>query len=105
MLSVFLGGMLRPDIIHKTDDEITAIVARELQHMLFIPHWNPDLIRIFRYTHAIVQYTKHMEQVFASIDEIEHTHTNLIIAGSVRNGIGMADRVLQAWNIAQRLSI
>ncbi|HON53510.1 MAG TPA: protoporphyrinogen oxidase, partial [Bacteroidales bacterium] len=59
MLSVFLGGMLRPDIIHKTDDEITAIVARELQHMLSIPQWNPDLVRIFRYTHASTIYKTH----------------------------------------------
>lgn len=101
MLSVFLGGMLRTDIISKTDEEIQTIVARELQTMLAIPDWNPDIFKIFRYPHAIAQYTVHMEQVLTTIQSIEQANPNLIIAGSIRNGIGMADRVLQASNIAQ----
>ena len=101
MLSVFLGGMLRTDIISKNDEEIQTIVAHELQTMLAIPDWNPDIFKIFRYPHAIAQYTVHMEQVLTTIQSIEQANSNLIIAGSIRNGIGMADRVLQAWNIAQ----
>lgn len=101
LLSVFLGGMLRPDIIEKSDEEIQIIVASELQSMLSISEWNPDVFKIFRYTHAIAQYTKHMDKVVTCIDEIEQTNKNLIIGGSIHNGIGMADRVKQAWDIVE----
>lgn len=103
LLSVFLGGMLRPNIIAKTDEEILSLVQGELQTMLQIPDWNPNLFKIFRYPHAIVQYTQHMEQVQATIQTIEQSHAKLYIAGSIRNGIGMADRVKQAFDIAGRI--
>ena len=44
-----------------------------------------------------------VESVFAAITRIEQNYKGLIIGGNLRNGIGMADRIKQAVNIAMQL--
>ena len=103
MLSVFMGGRLHMSIMQKTDDEIKEIIQKEVMELLKISDWNPDIFKIFRYERAITQYTAHIKQVLETINEIENNNKNLIIAGSLKNGIGMADRVKQAYDIAHQI--
>ena len=44
-----------------------------------------------------------MEKVNHTILKIEDSNPNLIIGGSICNGIGMADRVKQSYNIALKI--
>jgi protoporphyrinogen/coproporphyrinogen III oxidase len=39
----------------------------------------------------------------ATIQKIQHTYPGLIIAGGIRDGIGMADRMKQAKTIADEI--
>ena len=55
LLSVFMGGIKRPDIIEKSDEELKEIVLREISSTLG-EQKTPDLLHIFRYQHAIAQY-------------------------------------------------
>ena len=99
MLSVFLGGIKRPDIIEKDDREIRIAVLKEIKETLFCTKY-PELIRINRYMHAIPQYEKDSEARLASINKIQEDNPGLILAGNIRDGIGMADRVKQGKTIA-----
>ena len=95
LLSVFLGGVKNPGILKKPDHEIKAIVLREIKETLS-DNSQPDLFRIFRYTNAIPQYEKSTGVRLESIQRIQHQYPGLILAGNIRDGIGMADRVKQA---------
>jgi oxygen-dependent protoporphyrinogen oxidase len=99
LLSVFLGGTRNRELIRKSDDEITAIALGEIRKTLGADG-EPDLLKIFRYEKAIPQYEATTGERLECIRELEGRYPGLIIAGNVRDGIGMADRVKQARHIA-----
>jgi len=103
-LSVFLGGIRKPEMLDLSDNEIVEIVKKEVSEMLGLNSFEPDLLKISRYQHAIPQYGKESEEKLKSISEIEHSSPGLILAGNIRDGIGMADRIRQARRIAMMLS-
>lgn len=102
MLSVFLGGMRRQELINLTDKEITDLVLSELK-ITMKTDAQPGLLRIFRYQHAIAQYDIKSEDRKNTITAIENKYPGLVLAGSIRDGIGMSDRVKQARTIADSL--
>jgi len=102
LLSVFMGGMKRKELLELTDEALTKVILEELKITMQVDS-KPDLLRINRYKHAIAQYDIKSEQRFEAIAEIEKKFKGLILAGSIRDGIGMADRVKQAFGIAQKL--
>lgn len=102
LLSIFLGGVKKPDFINKPDSEIISITLKEIGDTL-LNHDHPDLLRIYRYAHAIPQYYKSTETRLESINKIEEKYPGLILAGNIRDGIGMADRVRQARCISDML--
>ncbi len=100
VLSVFIGGTKKSEMIHKSDDDIKNIVLKEVKETLYSDE-APDLIRIFKYEKAIPQYDITSKERLASIDKIEEEFSGLYIAGNIRDGIGMADRVQQARNLSK----
>lgn len=104
LLSVFLGGMRRPEQIEMSDEELKEMLSKELTPMMGLDSFSPDMIRIFRYQHAIAQYGADSKERFESIENIQQSYPGLIIAGSIRDGIGMADRIKQARTIADSIA-
>ncbi len=103
LLSVFLGGVRHPEIVQLDDSIIKAMVMDELKCMMLIPDEEPDLFKIFRYTNAIPQYGISTGDRLSTIGKIEGQFPGLILAGNLRDGIGMADRIKQGVNIAKQL--
>ena len=103
LLSVFLGGVKKPEMISKTDNEIETIVLREVRAVMSELNL-PDLIKIHRYLHAIPQYEVSTGERLEQIRSIQNQYKGLILAGNIRDGIGMADRVKQAMQIAEFLT-
>ena len=99
VLSVFLGGIKKPELFNATDDDITSIVQSEIKETLECTT-RPDLLKIFRYQKAIPQYEKTTGDRLEAIDKIQKMYPGLILAGNIRDGIGIADRIKQAWHIA-----
>jgi oxygen-dependent protoporphyrinogen oxidase len=62
------------------------------------------MIEIMRYEHAIPQYGAESKNRFETIERVEKNYPGIIIAGNLRDGIGMADRIKQAWDIAETIS-
>lgn len=102
LLSVFMGGMKRPDIIEKSENEIISMAEKALSEMMQATS-KPDLIKVFRYDKAIPQYEKNSGLRFSAIREVEKNYPGLVLAGNVRDGIGMSDRVKQAKTVAEQI--
>lgn len=105
LLSVFLGGTKRPGYIDLSDDEIKKIVFEEVSEMFKLSTPQPDICRIFRYQKAIPQYGKTSEKRLEAISGLQDKYPGLILAGGIRDGIGMADRIKQACLIASEISV
>ena len=104
LLSVFMGGTKRPDIARMDNDEIEALVRKDMPRMMSTRSFNPDMIRIHRYPKAIPQYTETSAQRFEMIEKLQQKYPGLTLAGNIRDGIGMADRVKQGRTIAEELA-
>jgi oxygen-dependent protoporphyrinogen oxidase len=101
LLSYFIGGMQHPDLFNKSNEEIETMVTETLHTMLKLPAGTtPELIRIFRHEHAIPQYELSSGTRFDTIDRLQKQYSGLILAGNIRGGIGMADRIRQATEVA-----
>jgi protoporphyrinogen/coproporphyrinogen III oxidase len=104
LMSVFLGGIRRQEISDLNDDEIYTVVKEELTEMLRPESFAPDLFKVFRYNHAIPQYSFESEEKLKAIEDVENLYPGLILSGNIRDGIGIADRINQGKTIASQLN-
>lgn len=100
----FMGGVRHPDYVEKTDEELRQIVVDTFHSMLHYPaNVEPDVVRIYRHERAIPQYELSSEQRFATLDALSRQFPSLTIAGNLKGGIGMADRIRQAVGVAEEI--
>ncbi|SHF54752.1 protoporphyrinogen oxidase [Dysgonomonas macrotermitis] len=102
-LAIYLGGTRHPELFDLSDEKLTAIVHEELKDLFKIPSSAICFLKIFRHRYAIPQYEVSTGERLATIAKVEKDHDGLYIAGNIRNGIGIADRVKQAYDIAEQL--
>lgn len=102
LFSIFMGGIRRPEIINMSDDEIKKILEEEFVSIMGVDDFNPELLEIHRHAYAIPQYGIESKARFETIQSIEKEFEGLTIAGNLRNGIGMADRIEQATDIIKK---
>lgn len=101
LYSYFIGGARHTDYLQKSDDEIREITLEAFHSMLKYPaDMQPDLLRIFRHEHAIPQYWSDSGERFATIEALQQQYPGLILAGNMRDGIGMGNRIHQGATIA-----
>lgn len=103
MLAIYLGGTRRPELYDLSDVDIISLVKSELFELFEIQANNIKFIKIFRHPYAIPQYEISSEKRFETIQKIEYENPGLIIAGNLRDGIGMADRIKQAFMVAAQI--
>lgn len=104
LLSVFMGGFRKPHLVDLSDDEVITILAKEFMAMTGLSSFNPDLLKLTRYSHAIPQYGLSTGVRLEAIETVQKKYPGLIIAGNLRNGIGMSDRIKQGREIAESLN-
>lgn len=103
ILSIFLGGVRKPEMVNLNDQQIMNLVENEVTEMMGLKNFEPGLVKIMRYQHAIPQYSFESGQKLIAIDEVEKESQGLILAGNIRDGIGMADRIKQGKMIAEQI--
>ncbi len=103
LLSIFMGGVKRQDLISLTDDQIRIIVDKECKELMSLDEFNPELFKIVRHNYAIPQYGVESGDRFSTIKTLETKFTGLQIGGNLRDGIGMADRIKQGKELAERI--
>lgn len=103
LFTIFTGGTQRKDIPILSDKKIKEIVAIDFKKMMRLSDFNPDLFELKRYPLAIAQYGKNSKKRLKNISLIEKKYKGLHLAGSIRDGVGLADRVKQAEKLAQKI--
>ena len=104
LYSYFIGGARHTDYLQKSYDEIREITLEAFHSMLKYPaDMQPDLLRIFRHEHAIPQYWSDSGERFATIEALQQQYPGLILAGNMRDGIGMGNRIHQGATIANSI--
>ena len=105
-MACFMGGVRHPEVLRKSDEELTRIVNAALHDMLKYPEGKTaDVVRIFRHERAIPQYEASTDRRLAAIGQVQQAYPGLVIAGNLRDGIGMGDRIRQACDIAERYGV
>lgn len=104
IFSFFIGGIRHPDYLMKSDEELNGWVNDSLHEMLRYPLGKKaDEIRIFRHEKAIPQYEVTTDARLRAIDQLKRQYPTLTIAGNLRDGIGMGDRIKQAYDVAAQI--
>lgn len=104
LFSFFIGGVKHRELTEWPDHKIEELILNALHTMLKIPvAVRPDLLRIFRHPRAIPQYEASSGERFRTIEKLEGRYPGLILAGNIKGGIGMADRIRQGAEIARAL--
>lgn len=102
LFSFFIGGVQHRELTALSDSDLEALVVRNLHDMLKFPAGTrPDLFRVFRHTNAIPQYELSSGARFRTIEAIQDRCPGLYMAGNIKGGIGMADRIRQGTELGK----
>ena len=101
-LAFFIGGVRHPEMLQWTDEQFVALVNDSLYSLLKYPETvTIDEMRIFRHEHAIPQYQESSDDRYAIVEALQQRNPGLGIAGNLRGGIGMADRMKQGAEVGK----
>lgn len=103
-MAYFIGGARHPEMLEKRDAEFEALVNDTLVDMLkYAPGTKADAIKVFRHERAIPQYEASSDARLAAIAKVQKEYPTLRIAGNLRDGIGIGDRIKQGVDEARRV--
>ena len=101
LLTTFVGGTRKPELAELNEEALYKLVKKELEITMGLQNAEPDLFEFATHQQAIAQYGADSEERFRAIANIELLHRGLYLAGSIRDGIGLADRIKQAHFMAE----
>jgi len=105
LFSFFMGGVKKEALTQLSDSEIEEKTVRAFHRLLKFPQEKePDMIRIFRHKHAIPQYELSSGERFDTVTALERKYAGLHIAGNLRDGIGMAHRMIQGTSLGREIA-
>lgn len=95
LLRTFTGGATRPDMAERTDEELVAVVRRELSSLLGVSGM-PELTVVSRYERAMPQYHVGHLDLVRRIETAAARHPGLELTGSAYRGVGIPDVIADA---------
>jgi oxygen-dependent protoporphyrinogen oxidase len=104
LLTTFVGGIRKAALADLPEEKLKALVGQQIQKTMELKTFQPDLFEIAPHTKAIAQYGADSGDRLAAISRIQKTHSGLYLAGSIRDGIGLADRIKQGRMLADEIS-
>jgi oxygen-dependent protoporphyrinogen oxidase len=95
MVRAFLGGARDPDLLAKSDQDLTKAALDDLTKILGI-HAFPTLTRVYRWDRSSPQQEVGHDQLMAKIDARLEQHPGLFISAAGFRGVGIPDCVADA---------
>ena len=103
LFTVFVGGTRKEALTQLDDITLKETIAKDFKTMMQLDNFKPDIFELSRYDTAIAQYGLDSKARFEAIEQLEKQYKGLYLAGSMRNGVGIADRIKQAVNLANQI--
>ena len=98
----FLGGARDEQILESSEEEILAIVRRELRQIIALDA-EPLFARAYKWKAAMAQYAvRHLERL-QRIEALRQKHPGLALAGNGYSGIGVPDCVRSGTEAATKI--
>ncbi len=98
----FLGGSRDEEILESSEEEVLAIVRREL-HQIIALNADPLFARVYKWKSAMAQYAVgHLERL-QRIEALRQKLPGLALAGNGYNGIGVPDCVRSGAEAATKI--
>jgi oxygen-dependent protoporphyrinogen oxidase len=101
LITVFVGGVRKGHLVDLSEAEIKSLVEKEVKDLMQITNFKPSLFVVWKHERAIPQYLKDSGERFEMVERLQKENHGLQIGGNLRDGIGMADRIKQAFELAQ----
>ena len=103
LVRCFLGGAKDQGVLKLNDEEVTALVRKELKQITGLSA-EPWFVKVYRWDRAMAQYTPgHLERI-ERIGETLKQMRNLSIAGNFYKGIGVPDCIRTGKEAAQHMA-
>jgi len=103
LLTTFVGGTRKPALADLSKKELKKLVGKEIMKTMNLNEFNPDLFETATHKKAIAQYGVDSGDRLEAISRIEKAHPGLYLAGSIRDGIGLADRIKQGRTVTEEI--
>ncbi|MEX2117203.1 MAG: protoporphyrinogen oxidase [Bacteroidota bacterium] len=100
-LTVFVGGGRQPELTTAGDDDVLAMVLRDLETIMQI-RGKPVYWSMTRWKHAIPQYVLGYDRVMNALSNFEQTHRGLFFCSNFRGGISVGDCIQNSELIAHQ---
>jgi protoporphyrinogen/coproporphyrinogen III oxidase len=102
LLRVFLGGAMRPELVHESDERLIARAWKDVHDLLKIKS-QPSWQSVFRWFGAMPQYhVGHLDRVKVIESELQALPT-LALAGNAYRGVGIPHCVRSGRLAAERI--
>ncbi|OFW04748.1 MAG: protoporphyrinogen oxidase [Acidobacteria bacterium RIFCSPLOWO2_02_FULL_67_36] len=102
LIRVMIGGARDPGVVDVDDDELVAIVRRELRQTMRL-NVAPEFVRVIRHRRGIPQYTRGHVARLQRIDTLLQAHRGLFLAGNSYRGVSINSCVAEAGQIADNV--
>lgn len=102
LLRVFAGGAKRPELAHKSDDELVALAMGELRDLLEL-RGDPVLVNSCRHADAVPQYYPGHTEIVRCIRAQLSSIPNLHLVGNYLEGVSINDCVRQAREAVEKM--
>ena len=99
LLRGFLGGARDPDVLSRTDAELTGAALADLTNILGI-HGAPVMSRVYRWNRSSPQLEVGHGELIRRIDERLLDHPGLFISAAGFRGVGIPDSIADARHTA-----
>jgi protoporphyrinogen/coproporphyrinogen III oxidase len=103
LIRAFVGRAGQQELLERPDDELVAIVRRELAEVLDIAA-EPELVRVFRWDGGMPQYALgHLERIEVIEDALSRM-PGVAIAGNMLRGVGLPDCIASGERAADKVA-
>ena len=96
-LTVFIGGMRRPELTKLDDDDLMRVIRGDLRTLLGVTG-DPAFTRTHRWAKAIPQYEVGYGDILSYMDEIERGNPGFEYAGNYKTGISLDACIRYGWS-------
>ncbi len=101
LLTTFVGGARQPELARLPDDQLAALVRKDLEKLLSTSGL-PVFQKIIRWPRAIPQYNLGHGAMLAAIETIEGAMSGLALAGYYRGGVSVPQCIVTGRAAAWR---